>query len=187
VNIVSINLHLSTSADRLRDEIHSLMVARKSPIITVEDKNNMDAVIDILDDLLEKCISAESRRGETMNELELQDYRLRMEKCAEMLVESGYAVNTKFVPIEKSPDKIARWVLITKTGIHRVELFLDTLEGRRQADAIENWLVKLNKEETNWNGLTLWGASRVKTNNRPLKMHQWRLDRIKWCVQELIK
>jgi hypothetical protein len=38
-------------------------MARKEITLTVEGRDNLDSVIDILDDMLEKCINAESKRG----------------------------------------------------------------------------------------------------------------------------
>jgi hypothetical protein len=60
---IAINLHLTIEPDKLREQILSVAAARLSLTIINADKDNLDAVIDILDDLLEKCINAESKRG----------------------------------------------------------------------------------------------------------------------------
>lgn len=85
------------------------------------------------------------------------------EKAAEILVKCGYSDTesgyrtTQMIVVELNP-------------------FADTLEGRRQADYIENWLSYFHTE--------MWlGDQHIARENN----HQWRLDRIKWCLQELIK
>jgi hypothetical protein len=99
-----------------------------------------------------------------------------LKKAAEILVECGYAArqldgslcstDVEFVSIDGSDDSIVR-----------ADPFADTLQGRRQADAIEDWLVKNNK--LLWrNSMSCFGF-----DDRP--KHQWRLDRIKWCLEKL--
>jgi hypothetical protein len=61
---IAINLHLTIEPDKLREKILSVITARKSPTITIEDKDNLDSVIDILDDMLELAILTEEKRGE---------------------------------------------------------------------------------------------------------------------------
>jgi len=91
-----------------------------------------------------------------------------MKKAAEILFISSYAVH-----INVNDGRIVKpggdWI--------PVEFDEDTLEGRRQADALEDWL---SDNET-----MLWLAAHpieCKTTG-----HQWRLDRIKWCLEELTK
>ena len=99
-----------------------------------------------------------------------------LQKAAEILVECGYA--DKLGYMENGNAEVIRTKLF-----HHVEPFADTLEGRRQADAIEDWLweryLKIHTEGD------LWGES-INIEQESTK-HQWRLDRIKWCLEELIK
>ena len=57
--------------------------------------------------------------------------------------------------------------------------YADTLEGRRQADAIEDWLC--NNYEKLWEQ----ASDDDLILDHDITHHQWRLDRIKWCVEEL--
>lgn len=106
---------------------------------------------------------------------------------AELLVKAGYAhsipTTFNFIPHEgvtylqmvdkPDPFKTRQYV--------EVNPYADTLESRKQADALEDWLD--NELET-----ALWQSSKRKlleggykyTSNR-----QWRLDRIKWCIKLL--
>ena len=99
-----------------------------------------------------------------------------LEKCAEILVECGYAVNHREASVSKG-----EYLIGVMTGFdQRVQPFTDTIDGRKQADAVEDWL---NKEHT-----SLWLSAYRKVNkNLCDNKHDWRLDRIKWCVQELIR
>ena len=54
----------------------------------------------------------------------------------------------------------------------------DTLAGRQKADAIERYLVL--QQNDLW--LKSYGAD---TANEEADMHQWRLDRIKYCLEQL--
>ena len=95
-----------------------------------------------------------------------------LEKCAEILVECEYADgfwgNGYFLFYNRSFENETK-----------LDPFSDTLEGRRQADAIEDWL------STRQSGL--WCVFSRKDNPLLDNLHKWRLDRIKWCIQELIK
>jgi hypothetical protein len=53
--------------------------------------------------------------------------------------------------------------------------------ARRQADAIEQYLYT-NKYGT-------WGISigQLETSGEYETQHKWRLDRIKWCLEKLVK
>ena len=94
----------------------------------------------------------------------------RLQKCAEILVGCGYA---EMIPKE-SHMGFTLWM-----GSKEVNPFADTLEGRRQADAIEDWL-RENKP------VKLWKESGYHCFINEGGNYQWRLDRIKWCIQELI-
>lgn len=61
--------------------------------------------------------------------------------------------------------------------------FTDTLEGRRQADALEDWLLRDDRQlmaESNFH------VSGYENDGCTYKScHQWRLDRIKYCFKQL--
>jgi len=103
-----------------------------------------------------------------------------LQKAAEILVQYRYAEalrthNNKF---KLSVPQLMWYVSETDNMYEIVNLFIDTLESRKQADAIEDYL---------WDKETiLWRISMdmvdLRSNN-----NQWRLDRIEWCLEELIK
>ena len=98
-----------------------------------------------------------------------------LQKCAEILVEQGYA--------ESLTDM--EGVIIVRYG--KLQLYPETANpfysgdthreclARRQADAIEDWLLSKQKFALACYEPTLKTA------------HLKRLDRIKYCIQELIK
>ena len=54
--------------------------------------------------------------------------------------------------------------------------------ARRQADALEDWLWDFGNE------VSLWNRSEVEVDFPPMGGHrQWRLDRIKYCFEQLEK
>ena len=103
-----------------------------------------------------------------------------LQKCAEILVEAGYASDYGggCDPISGNEYWIRSKEPVGFKHIP-VQVFVDTLEGRRQADAIEDWLV--------YNHGELWCDSECLTEccTNKHKEHQWRLDRIKWCIKEI--
>lgn len=97
-------------------------------------------------------------------------------KAAEILVECGYAVSINRPIVETI------WITEELSGSDEcVNPFFDCIYGRRQADAIENWLYDFKYE--------LWAdkACEAVTLVNVKCLHKWRLDRIKWCLKELIK
>ena len=95
------------------------------------------------------------------------------QKAAEILVESkyigGFWGNGEFLFYDRGFENETR-----------IDPFRDTLEGRRQADAIEDWL----RSTKTLNALHLWlTISKEPCGERT--HHQWRLDRIKWCLEQL--
>ena len=96
-------------------------------------------------------------------------------KAAEILVKCGYA--------NKSFNETQGFINLHVEGVNKslqtqvCDPFSDTLEGRRQADAIEDWLVQ--------NKYDLWLSSQTAPESHGIKNHQWRLDRIKWCLEQL--
>mgnify|MGYP000698605127 CR=1 FL=1 len=106
-----------------------------------------------------------------------------LEKCAEILVESGYAYG--ITRISSIPLTVTRKDEPKGESMFaEVNPFADTLEGRRQADEIEDWL----KSDISRPRFTVWVES-GKTNDVSMgdNCHQWRLDRIKWCIEQLLE
>lgn len=108
-----------------------------------------------------------------------------LQKVAATLVECGYAAESS---IWSSQDR-GDWIVVnvikgSYSAYEEIAPFYDGdsvyLEclARRQADAIEDWL---NRNQTE-----LWVKSFAKTNFQ-FSANQWRLDRIKWCLEELCK
>ena len=104
-----------------------------------------------------------------------------LQKAAEILVEAGYADDCKWhMNISPILFIIINHIQEGEWSERDVQPFADTLEGRRQADAIEDWLIY--NAETHWKEES-W---RVVQGDFP-SCHAFRLARIKWCLQELIK
>ena len=97
-----------------------------------------------------------------------------LKKAAEILVECGYGeLNIDY------PNCVVKR-LENNILLFDIDPFADTLEGRRQADAIEDWLC--SKYELIPNSVWELSLQQVRlTSTR----HQWRLDRIKWCLDNL--
>ena len=110
-------------------------------------------------------------------------------KAAEILVECGYAEAgyADYPHIRPNPDG-SSWVKKIKAINHwtSVDIFADTLEGRRQADAIEDWL-RTGDVSVNVVWLSSEWNSEYKHEPGTIDSHRWRLDRIKWCLEQLIK
>ena len=96
---------------------------------------------------------------------------------AELLVKAGYCDGW-----HGGMDKITGteyWIVTgcAPTIQKPVQVYSDTLEGRRQADALEDWLL------SNYNDLfSLHSVQQVEFS---IRKHQWRLDRIKWCCEQM--
>ena len=93
----------------------------------------------------------------------------------EILVKQGYArkaVGDYIVDIACGMD-----------GIAGVEVpsdpLADTLEGRRQADAVEDWF---EQHPDQWD---LLGSFRVYVYDIGESVRDWRLDRMVWCLNKL--
>ena len=105
-----------------------------------------------------------------------------LEKCAEILVECGKAIRWRN-PVD--PKFTGIIMVLTEADVDGdygefnewCNPFADTLEGRRQADAIESYLIQTNFHRE-FNVLT--------AKPEVADFHQWRLDRIKWCIEQLI-
>jgi hypothetical protein len=92
---------------------------------------------------------------------------MAMNKTVEILVKAGYAEKI----IGKGVQTTAEWYT-------EIDPFADTLEGRQQADAIEDWLVN--------NEIGLWiQSSNSRFVPEQKSKHQDRLDRIKWCLEQI--
>ena len=102
-----------------------------------------------------------------------------LQKAAEILVECGYAI-----AYNQHNDGVTANLTLGNDGeplwIENCDPFADTLEGRRQADAIEDWLCA--EEGVSW---TISGRA-IDESETNYKLHEWRLDRIKWCFEELV-
>ncbi|MGD9382361.1 MAG: hypothetical protein PVI03_07945 [Candidatus Thorarchaeota archaeon] len=101
-----------------------------------------------------------------------------MKKIAEALVECGYADQFQSFKIMAGHGRSYR--LAIESDYELLEPFDDTLEGRRQADALEDWLAQKHAE--------LWGKSKtviIDGKDEWKNEHQWRLDRIEWCFEQL--
>ena len=100
-----------------------------------------------------------------------------LQKAAEILVEWGYAeanaengiILVKHSELHIHPESVDPFYSGDNT--HRECL------SRRQSDAIEDWLYK--------NRYKIWSNSMADEDFDSPTQHQWRLDRIKWCLQEL--
>ena len=103
-----------------------------------------------------------------------------MNKAAEILVECGYGESSLCKDLAHSHIRVKDESFGSATGYRgeAVQPFADTLEGRRQADAIEDWLDNTSKHFELWDKSAGWCKP---TNGN----HQWRLDRIKWCLEQL--
>jgi len=101
---------------------------------------------------------------------------MNIEKIAAgILVECGYAMYSKDM------GKFLWWergtMLSYDNWSELCEPFSDTLSGRRQLDAIEDWICA--------NHMTMYigdSASHVPSNSN---YHQWRMDRVRWCLEQL--
>ena len=101
-----------------------------------------------------------------------------MKRIAEALVKCGYA---------KEIDCLGEYVVVEENNgrdewIQETDPFADTLEGRRQADALEDWLCSKYELIPD----SVWEIS-SKYASLTSTRHQWRLDRIKWCMNQLEK
>ena len=110
---------------------------------------------------------------------------MSLKKCAEILVECRYAqgyylYHDRWFWQEQDPSKMTPYL---QNPYQRCNPFADTLEGRRQADAIEDWF----RTPTNDKANSIWRSSGYEAFDHNDKHHQWRLDRIKWCVEQLEK
>lgn len=104
-----------------------------------------------------------------------------LEKCAEILVEQGYAefltgsagvIIVKYGEMQLYPESVDPFY-------SRGHTHMECL-ARRQADAIEDWL--------ECNEPVLWVNSRVEVLMINYKTrHSWRLARVKWCIERLVK
>ena len=101
----------------------------------------------------------------------------QLQKCAEILVECGRADY-----ISDLDKKLGRAVIVERMPevdhlFASVDPFSDTLEGRRQADVIEDWLYGFKPDlyteslSKHWHGKGRFGQ---------------RIERIKWCIESLI-
>jgi hypothetical protein len=96
-----------------------------------------------------------------------------MKRIAGALVECGYACKDK-------AENGYIWRFLKGAALReKCDPYADTLAGRRQADALEDWLYDYNED--------LWEESVHIPDRHKLKctLHQWRLECIKWCFEQL--
>ena len=103
-----------------------------------------------------------------------------LKKCAEILVKCKYAegyylYHDRWFWQEQDPSKMTPYL---QNPYQRCNPFADTLESRRQADAIETYL--------NQSRVLLW-ANSAGVPKESIHLHEWRLNRIKWSVEQLEK
>ena len=104
-----------------------------------------------------------------------------MKRYAEALVECGYA--------KAYQGELGNYFLDTQDYQfdilirEKCDPFTDTLEGRRQANALEDWLINANSINYDIDGNLLWDKSEYINDDNG--QHQWRLERIKWCFEQL--
>ncbi len=96
-------------------------------------------------------------------------------KATEILVECGYC--DSFVH-DIAGEFLAHWNKPELSGVYEIiDFAADTLEGRRQAEAIEDWLV-----DEEWD---LWKESSMCNHRIVETCHGLRLRRIKWSLEQL--
>ena len=100
-------------------------------------------------------------------------------KAAEILVESGYADFVNQLDKKMGRATIMHRGVEINTCATVVRPFADTLEGRKQADAIENWL-HINEPE-------LVRQAKHCTEPTPYDGRKKRLVRLVWCLEQLDK
>lgn len=111
-----------------------------------------------------------------------------LNKAAKILVESGYGLSwTKRIHriSGRTTYSIAKDIDDPFQDVD-LSLYADTLEGRQQADAVEDYLhtkqVLLLKERKQMEATIPKYKPKLPYNGR-----QKRLDRIKWCLDQLEK
>ena len=62
MSIVAINLQMAIDPEKLRDQILAVMTAKQSLTITIDCRDKLDSVVDILDDILELAVTTEEMR-----------------------------------------------------------------------------------------------------------------------------
>jgi len=99
-----------------------------------------------------------------------------LQKAGEILVDSGYA---DYVLPEAIFDETIRWHEANLDDLQEdIEPFTDTLIGRQQADAIEDYIIN--------NETKLWVDAHDPDNVKQLESkHQDRLAMIKYCLENL--
>lgn len=107
-----------------------------------------------------------------------------LQKAAEILVECKYCDTFEIDKREHLQHNPLINLIIFDSDLDNIRIecnpFVNMLESRKQADTIEDWL--RHERAT----LYFNSADEVGFNPKSNKSHhQWRLDRIKWCLQEM--
>lgn len=100
------------------------------------------------------------------------------QKTAEILVECGYATHYQYLGYIAFIRKDVKM-----TGEFKVRPFDDDLEGRRQADAIEDWIGE--NQHSLWHLSEFDVCEQYENSRESVSNRQWRLDRIKFCIEKL--
>ena len=101
-----------------------------------------------------------------------------LKKVAEILVLCGYAAQYKLPSIKhkyiwRKPRKGPQYQ-------EHLNPFADTYVGHMQAFALEDWLICTHE--------SLWKRSAlIPLAHGDVPAHQWRLDRIEWCIKQLVE
>jgi len=105
-----------------------------------------------------------------------------LQKAAEILVERGYAHHMHIDQRAHLRHNPPIDLILIDSDVDNIRFscdpFADTLEGRRQSDAIEDYLFIHKFDLFNESVI-------IKPMIEALHLHQWRLDGIKWCLEQL--
>lgn len=92
------------------------------------------------------------------------------EVAAKILVLGGYAKHFNFI------SNLGVYVLNNSSVGLEVDPFADTLEGRRQFEAVFNWVRKNNEY--------LWQQSFLHVELKEGEYFEWYRQRITWCLEQ---
>lgn len=101
-------------------------------------------------------------------------------KAAEVLVKCGFADSYLKHYSSDVPEWGDGWYIFMPDQYPEilVDYTADTLEGRRQADALEDYFDDLHLDEYL---MCQWERS-ADNIDQVANLHQWRIDRITWCL-----
>ena len=94
-----------------------------------------------------------------------------LNKTAEVLFICGYAVSCELFD--------THWVIVHNSKLKQVNPFENSLEGKRQACVVIEWLWIYKKK--------LWLKSRIEPKRPEQSSWKHMLKRLEWCLQVLSK